>query len=267
MKKPQRLLFGGCVLVLLALVAGCAAPAVESEQPAGSHPAGTPAVTMRPTITTAEPPAAAAEIAPAVEGASGGDKEGPAVVTEPVRAAAETTPGAAPRIAFESTQTDVEAYQPEPFFTMCLFAGTGATMGLDNQRLNFTCAQAGDVSIGLFGDVQTGAQGWMIARMAFTSTADGFKKLGSEMTHVEGILLHDGMRCFAAAAAERQSVDGKTVEYLCASENGKDSVLLGDITQGDEGWLITRAAMQCSGGSCSLLSSSPALIDGLMVRK
>jgi hypothetical protein len=148
-----------------------------------------------------------------------------------------------------------------------MFAGAGATMGIDGERLNFTCSQAGAVMVGLFGDIQPGADGWAIARKSFQSGADGFVGLGSEMTRIEALLLHDGMRCQWADGASAQTFAGRPVNFTCPSETGAEYVLLGDVTLGDEGWLIERGVLIRSGSSTRLEKVAPALIDALGVRK
>jgi hypothetical protein len=57
--------------------------------------------------------------------------------------------------------------------SVCAFAGTGATTSVGDQRLNFTCGQDGDYTVGLFGEVSVGDQGWEITRGEVAVTSNG----------------------------------------------------------------------------------------------
>lgn len=57
--------------------------------------------------------------------------------------------------------------------TDCAFAGVGATTGINEKRLNYTCGQNGDYTIGLFGDVTLGDKGWEITKGEVKVTTDG----------------------------------------------------------------------------------------------
>lgn len=46
----------------------------------------------------------------------------------------------------------------------CVFTGTGATTSLGDKRLNFFCGMNEDYTIGLFGDVSLGENGWEITK-------------------------------------------------------------------------------------------------------
>jgi predicted small lipoprotein YifL len=57
--------------------------------------------------------------------------------------------------------------------TNCAFAGLGATTGIGDKRLNFTCGENGDYTIGLFGDITLGDKGWEITKGEVKITNDG----------------------------------------------------------------------------------------------
>lgn len=272
MKKPQKNTL--ILTVLLAFVlAGCGGMAGDAATP-GAATEVPQATAARPAITqpvdapeTGTQPQTAPQIVPAIEATPGVDKFGPLSVTEPVeRVTPGLLPGDAPRISRDPTDTGPNQLLAEPFQTWCMFAGTGATMGIDGERLNFTCSQAGDVTVGLFGDIQPQADGWMVARKSFKPGTDGFVGLLSEMTRVEALLLHDGMRCQWAGGAT-PAFDGKRVNFACQSETGAEYVLVGAVVLGDGGWMIERGVLVRSADAVKLEKVAPILIDALGVRK
>jgi len=272
MKKLQKNTL--ILTVLLALVlSGCGGTAGDAAVQ-GAATEVPPATTARPVVTqpadapeTGAQPQTAPQGVPAIEATPGVDKFGPLSVTEPVgRVTPAELSGDAPRISRDPTETGPEQLFTEPFQTWCMFAGTGATMGIDGERLNFTCSQTGDVTVGLFGEIQPQADGWMVARKSFKPGADGFVGLLSEMTRIEAVLLHDGMRCQWAGDAP-PACDGKRVNFTCQSETGAEYVLVGDVVLGDEGWTIERGVLVRSAAAVKLEKVAPILIDALGVRK
>lgn len=73
--------------------------------------------------------------------------------------------------------------------TECLSAGTGATFGVDGERVNYTCGtdEAGD-EIVLAGEIVIDDEGsWTIKKAAAASSDDGWETKSSEMAVIAGL--------------------------------------------------------------------------------
>lgn len=75
--------------------------------------------------------------------------------------------------------------------TLCAFAGTGATMGFEGKRLNFTCSPPADTFTGLLGDIELGDEGWEIERAVIASTDEGPALDSSEMALIAALIVED----------------------------------------------------------------------------
>lgn len=68
--------------------------------------------------------------------------------------------------------------------TICAEAGTGATFGVNGERVNYSCEEAGIV---LAGDIELGDEGWEILKATVESTDDGFETLDSGMELISAL--------------------------------------------------------------------------------
>ncbi|MEZ4674263.1 MAG: DUF4377 domain-containing protein [Caldilineaceae bacterium] len=105
--------------------------------------------------------------------------------------------------------------------TECLFAGTGATIAIDDKRASFTC---GTPDVVLLGDVETGAEGWLIEKATLTRQNGTFTIAESTQATIRFIELSDGRRCAWAGSGATLAVEGKRANFTCDSE---EDVLIG----------------------------------------
>jgi hypothetical protein len=121
-----------------------------------------------------------------------------------------------------------------PGGTECLFAGKGATLAYEGQRLNYTC---GD-SLGLIGDIAI-ANGTEMT--VTTATIAGTEITGSEpLTFtIEAIELADGTTCLNAGHGATLAFEGKRLNYTCT----ENTALVGDITQSGETFMVENATL------------------------
>ena len=178
------------------------------------------------------------------------------------------SPSATPTVA-PAAATAPPPNASDPFTTLigtrCAFAGTGATLGFHDKRLNFTCPPDGDYETGLLGDVELSDRGWEIERAVFEQTDDGFSLVSSDMAVVNQIELQDGTLCAFAGTGATMGFDGKRLNFTCSPPADTFTGLLGDVQLGDEGWEIERAEIARSATGFSLESSEMALIAALVI--
>ncbi len=154
--------------------------------------------------------------------------------------------------AVEETATTAE--------TDCLFAGTGATIAIDGKRANFTCDTPDVV---LLGDVEAGADGWLIEKATLTQQNGTFTVAESTQATIRFIKLTDGRRCAWAGSGATLAVEGKRVNFTCETE---EDVLIGDIQPGAEGWLIETATVTRDDSGFVVEPADMVLISGLVVQ-
>lgn len=125
-----------------------------------------------------------------------------------------------------------------PDGTRCLWAGEGATLAFNDQRLNYTCGEVGEETIGLLGDLVPAETGvWSIERALIGRDSNGFVLKESEsVTFLAATLdLADGAQCAFAGTGATLAFDGKRLNYTC-DEEGEDSfAILGDLEAGEAG--------------------------------
>ena len=85
---------------------------------------------------------------------------------------AEVNPSTTP-MASQKEQTVLVTHIILDDGTDCAFAGVGATTGIGDKRLNYTCGQDGDYTIGLFGDIMLGDKGWQMTKGEVKVTTNG----------------------------------------------------------------------------------------------
>lgn len=141
----------------------------------------------------------------------------------------------------------------------CRFAGTGATLAIDGKRANFTCGSPEQV---LLGDIEPGFDGWFIEKATLIRTDGEFTIDESHQAMLLQIELEDGTRCDWAGSGATLAFDEKRVNFSCDAD---DVVLLGEVTQGDEGWMVEKATLTNDGDGFSIESAEMTMIAALMV--
>ena len=132
-----------------------------------------------------------------------------------------------------------------PDGTACDFAGAGATLAFDGERLNYTCTEEGvEPMIGLLSEIAQDEAGMLtVTRATIERGADGFELADSEaLTFLAAeITLADGTTCDFAGTGATLAFEGERLNYTC----GDPSIgLLGDLVQGEAGqWSATRAML------------------------
>ncbi len=71
--------------------------------------------------------------------------------------------------------------------TECAFAGTGATIAIEDKRANFTCPRTPDGDVVLLGNIEAGAKGGQIVKAVLTRTDAGFTAKASETALLKAI--------------------------------------------------------------------------------
>jgi len=144
----------------------------------------------------------------------------------------------------------------------CLFAGAGATLAFEGKRLNFACERDGENEVGLLGDIVPSDAGWTIEKATIGRGDAGFELLSSELVLVEHIELADGTSCAFAGTGATLAFEGKRLNFTCGSP---EVGLLGEVTLGDEGWMIEEGTIERGESGFRLASSEPVLIAALLV--
>jgi len=71
--------------------------------------------------------------------------------------------------------------------TLCQFAGTGATITIDDQRLNYTCEAGEENTVGLIGDIEATDDGWAIAKAVIVQDGANFVAESSELALISAL--------------------------------------------------------------------------------
>lgn len=156
---------------------------------------------------------------------------------------------------------------PATAMTSCDFAGTGATAGVEGQRINFTCGsdEAGQ-DVVLAGDIQIEDGGWMILQAHGAMGEDGFEASQTAMAPVEGIVLEDGTACLFAGTGATFAADGERATYTCGTNaEGQEVVLAGEVQMGEAGWTIDKVVVEAGDEGFETVSSEMAVIATLQV--
>lgn len=149
----------------------------------------------------------------------------------------------------------------------CDFAGTGATAGVDGERINFTCeTDAEGLDVVLAGDIQIEDSGWMILQAHGSMGGGGFQASETAMVPVEGIVLEDGTACLFAGTGATFAADGERVSYTCGTNDaGEEIVLAGEVLQGGAGWTIDKATVVQGDEGFETVEAEMAVIATLQV--
>jgi len=149
----------------------------------------------------------------------------------------------------------------------CQFAGTGATITIDQKRANFTCEAEGDAETVLLGEITLGDEGWMIEKANLTHENEIFVADSTVQVIVDYIELEDGTQCAFAGTGATIAVEQERVNYTCGTENEADVVLAGDVQIGDEGWTILKALIVPTDDGFTTTESKMMLITALGVNE
>lgn len=127
---------------------------------------------------------------------------------------------------------------------ICGFAGEGATLAFDGQRLAWTCDVAPTGPRGLFGAptvVRDTDVYWRLGTTARRADGAGFElaQLEAVESRVARLELATGETCAFAGEGATLAFEGRRVHYTC----GGDAVLVGGFTADDRGLLATRAEL------------------------
>lgn len=141
-----------------------------------------------------------------------------------------------------------------PDGTACDFAGMGATLAFDGNRLNYTCDGAPEgKQLGLLGDpVQVGEIEWQVELATIGRDSGGFILESSAVIEFTAwrISLSGGARCLHSGFGAMLAFDAGRVNYTCSQiaadaagpAGGGEWVLLGRLVDGGAGaWAAQRA--------------------------
>ena len=91
-------------------------------------------------------------------------------------------------------QTEVQSSTPVQIVAieladgdLCQFAGTGATITVDDQRLNYTCETSEENTVGLVGDIAATDDGWAIEKAVIVRDGDNFVAESSEQVLISAL--------------------------------------------------------------------------------
>lgn len=123
-----------------------------------------------------------------------------------------------------------------PDGTECLWAGMGATMAFDGERLNYTCGMSDAGETVLLGDiVQDEETVWTVTKGLVTHGDDGFSLAESEPVtfFLAQLDLSDGDTCLHAGFGATFGYDDKRANWTCNEQEGKIVAVLGPLLPGD----------------------------------
>ena len=75
----------------------------------------------------------------------------------------------------------------------------------------------------------------------------------------------DGTLCAFAGTGATLAFGGKRLNFTCESQGGQEIGLLGEITLGDEGWMIEKGIIEHGDSGFTLVSSQQVPIAALSV--
>jgi hypothetical protein len=173
------------------------------------------------------------------------------------------------------------ATQPTVFVlpdgTVCTFAGTGATLAFDGERLNYTCeaadaaATAADASmLGLLGDpVQdpmSGAGAWTATLATYSHGDDGFSLDATESVTFFGaeLDLADGSVCLHAGFGATLGFEDKRLNYTCGQTDTGDTGIIGELqydAAAMPGVYVAQKVIFHSAGDAGFVMDASELLD------
>ena len=141
----------------------------------------------------------------------------------------------------------------------CLFAGTGAGIGAEGKRLNYTCSDPNAPTTVILGDPQPGANGtWTVTQGVVAHDNNGFSLQSSEevTATVAVVALPDGTWCSNTGQGAVPAFDGKRLNYSCGQSGDNETGLIGAFQIGDDGVWMAEEATFSQGDSGFVLNSS-----------
>jgi hypothetical protein len=126
----------------------------------------------------------------------------------------------------------------------CLWAGDGATLAFDGERVNYTCGGPESVLLGDF--VQTSDIVWSVTRGTVSHGANGFELTSSEVIPflLNELHLADGSVCLNAGQGATFGYEPGRVNWTCPSDDGESYVVAGPLVPGGEDELGAIYAMK-----------------------
>jgi uncharacterized lipoprotein YbaY len=132
-----------------------------------------------------------------------------------------------------------------PDGSACRWAGEGATLAFDGKRLNYTCSDTPEPTLGLIGDVTQLADGQLTVEVATISHGtNGFALERNEVLTfpIPELLLADGDRCLWAGEGATLAFDGNRLNYTCESGPNGEVGILGGLALGEAGLISVQKA-------------------------
>lgn len=158
-----------------------------------------------------------------------------------------TLAACAPALPFGSRNLPTERVTL-PSGELCAYAGDGATLAFDGDRLSWTCEVAPSGPRGLFGaPVVVGETNvsWRLGTTARRADGAGFELASVESVdaRVARVTLAGGESCAFAGEGATLAFDGQRVNYTCDG----DLVLIGPLTADARGLLARSATLDRDG--------------------
>lgn len=153
-----------------------------------------------------------------------------------------------------------------PDGTVCGFAGEGATLAFEGERLNYTCEDPHAPTYGLLGPVQVAGAGQVEGVLATISHGnEGFVLDNSEPVAglATALTLEDGTTCLFAGEGATLAFDGKRLNYTCGSP---ETGLIGDLVDNGDNTVSAELAMLTRAGDQVEIESNESVtarIDGI----
>ena len=168
------------------------------------------------------------------------------------------------QLAFTAPASDMEEVVTEletvDGMLICQFVGTGATIVVDDMRINFTC---GTPDVVLLGEIEQQTDGWKIAQATLERNNGTFIATETNLVQITHIELNDGTQCAWAGSGTTLAFDEKRVNFTC---DLPETVLVGEVELGEEGWLIERVMLARSEGGFSIDVTEPVGIAAMTVQ-
>lgn len=151
-----------------------------------------------------------------------------------------------------------------PDGTECAFAGQGATLAFEGQRLNYTCGENDAGLVGILGDVSVaGGHTVTINKALIVHSDDGFTLDSSEVLEfpINFVELASGEICASAGQGATLAFDDKRLNYTCSEAADQLIGLLGDLITTDAGgWMVEKAVVVHGNDGFALDNSELALV-------
>ncbi len=161
-----------------------------------------------------------------------------------------------------------------PDGTTCTFAGTGATLAFDGERLNYNCTNPATPLFGILGDpvqdVNSGAGVWTVTLATISRGADGFVLDSSETItfFAAQIELENGSLCLHAGFGATLGFDDKRLNYTCGQVDGKERGIVGELVYdatAAPGVYVAQQVVFHSAGDAGWALDASEIVDALTI--